>query len=54
MQSAERSSTNSENQAFLKDVSPSHIDFLPVICFFIKMYELLMNIHLTYKVASFS
>lgn len=31
MQSAERSSTNSENQAFLKDVSPSHIDLRPVI-----------------------
>jgi hypothetical protein len=33
MQSAERSSTNSENQAFLKDVSRSHIDVLSVNCF---------------------
>jgi hypothetical protein len=32
MQSAERSSTNSENQAFLKDVSPSVIGILPVTC----------------------
>jgi hypothetical protein len=39
MQSAERSSTNSENQAFLKDVSPGHIDFWPVI-FFVKRFAL--------------
>ena len=43
MQGAERSSTNSENQAFLKDVSSSHTDFLPVSCFFIKRCELLMT-----------
>jgi hypothetical protein len=32
MQSAERSSTNSENQAFLKDVSPHLTDILSVTC----------------------